>query len=451
VAQHLTPKELQKLFGGTLSLGAELTALLHLSGCADCARRAGPLADAILAEGGEVIPLDLPATLDRAYDEAIERALATTRAALPRVQKEQARAAGIRGRIKRCERFRPKDFEGRTLIDELLRESFAVRYEAPGRMLELAGLALQMARIRRPGHSRLGRLLEEDLHAEAAAEYGNACRVNDRFDEAEAALAEALKLWEKGTGDLLLRARILDLRASVLTDRRRFPEAMALLSEVHGIYTELGESHLAGRALISQGIHAHEEGNARVGVRLLEEGLAQIDPAEDPKLVVAAQQAMVHALVDCGEHTRAAERLLRSGLRQALAGDSLSLVKLRALEAKIHAGLGRPEAAERGFAEARRGFLAQHQPFLAAVASVDLMLAQLQQGKTAAVRELAGDTVATFQELAIHREALWALSVVEDAAYCEPGDGPLAEALEKAARFLPRLERQPYLRFARDA
>jgi len=114
-------------------------------------------------------------------------------------------------------------------------------------------------------------------------------------------------------------------------------------------------------------------------------------------------------------------------------------------------GLGHHEAAERAFDEARRGFLAHQQPFLAAVAAVDVMQAQLHQGKTEAVRELATEAVATFQRLNIHREALMALAVVQDAACGEFSKTQLAFVLERAAGFLPRLEREPYLRFAQDA
>src|SRR4029077_10693353 len=94
-----------------------------------------------------------------------------------------------------------------------------------------------------------------DLRARAFAELGNARRINEQFSEAERDFSRARAFLAEGTGDFLLEARVLDLEASLLSDQARFEDAISLLGKVHNLYQEAGDTHLAGRALISKGFN----------------------------------------------------------------------------------------------------------------------------------------------------------------------------------------------------
>ncbi len=148
--------------------------------------------------------------------------------------------------------------------------------------------------------------------------------------------------------------------------------------------------------------------------------------------------------MDCGACREAGALLLESGLRQALAGEPLSLIKVRWLEGKVFAGTGRAARAERAFQEARADFLAARQHYHAALVGLDLAEVWLDQGKAPEVRELAGEMLAIFRALGIHREAVRALDHLHRA--CRHQRATPA-TVRHVSRFLARLEQEPQLRF----
>ena len=136
-----------------------------------------------------------------------------------------------------------------------------------------------------------------DFQARAWAEVGNAYRVNEQFDLAEATLGQAQVLLEDGTGDILLLARLADIKASLRTDQRLLGEAMDLLAVVYDLYHRAGDLHLAGRALISQGIISNYACNYQEALPLLREGIKIIDVGKDLRLAASAKLSIAYALV----------------------------------------------------------------------------------------------------------------------------------------------------------
>jgi tetratricopeptide (TPR) repeat protein len=283
-----------------------------------------------------------------------------------------------------------------------------------------------------------------DLRARAFAELGNAYRLNLRFQDADAAFAQAREFLAAGSGDPALNAQVLDLAASLRSSQRRLDDAIALLEEVHSLYVEAGDSHLAGRALISKGINTHYQGHPREAVDLFERGLRLLDSERDPQLTAISQEVLLHALTDCGEYRQASVLLLQSGLREAFAAEPLNLLKLRWVEGKIHAGLGRPAKAERAFAEVRREFLRLGQVYDAALVGLELAAAWLRQGLPAQVRELAEEMYETFAELGVQPEAARALYFVREACLVQV---VTVAMIERVRQFLERLPWHPGLRF----
>jgi tetratricopeptide (TPR) repeat protein len=283
-----------------------------------------------------------------------------------------------------------------------------------------------------------------DLQARAFAELGNANRVNDRFGAADKAFAEALESLERGTGDPLLQARVLDLLASLRSAQRRLEDSIALLDQVYELYLEAGDQHLAGRALISKGISTHYLGQPQQAVGILQQGLKLLDPYRDPQLVPVSQQGLLHALTNCGEYQQASRLLLRSGLREAFSAEPINLLKLRWVEGKIHAGLGRLGTAERAFSRVRQEFLRIGQFYEAALVGIELAAVWLRQGRAAEVQELATEMFEIFDELGVEREAAKAFYFVREACRTQVVSLLL---IERVRAFLEQLPWRPGARF----
>jgi tetratricopeptide (TPR) repeat protein len=332
--------------------------------------------------------------------------------------------------------------QGWPRVEALLRLSFEERYRDPQRMLLLAFSARLAAE--QLDASVLGLGLVADFQGRAWAEISNAYRVNDQFEMAEAALGQAQRFFDDGAQDTLLLARMADVKASLRMDQRRLGEAVDLLTVVYDLYCWVGDLHLAGRALVKSGIAAHYEGQPREAVSLLRKGLHLLSPERDPRLLAIGRQSLLDAMVACGDFLEAGQILLGGGLRQAFATDPLNLLKLRWVEGKVLAGLGKLSRAERVFGEVKEEFLLRNRDYDAALVGLELAAIWLQQGKVARVQELAEETYEILRDLGIHQEAFKAVLVLREA--CRQQAVTLG-LLRHVHDFLVRLEWNPHLRF----
>jgi tetratricopeptide (TPR) repeat protein len=412
---HLGKGESEDFLAGRLEASDRRRVILHLlGGCSWCRSQMKSLAAPLL---GEELWAAAKPVAEESYDEALSRAAAAAKSFLGRWRKERAK---LQRALSLLEQFptglKDKNFPARQaqalhgwpLCEALLRKSYEARFSDPKRMLNLAEDAAGVAKHARPEKYPWPGFLS-DLRARAFAELGNAYRINDRLSEADAAFKRARNYLEEGTGDFFLHARVLDLEASLRRAQRRLEDAIALLDQVYGLYLEAGDLHLAGRALISKSISTHYRGCPREAVGLCEEGLRFLEPGRDPHLITVSQQVLLDALTDSGEYRKASRLLLQSGFRKAFEGEPLNLLKLRWMEGRIHAGLGRQAQAERAFCEARREFVRRGQVYDAAMVGLDLAALWLRQGQAVQVQELAEEMYATFKHLGVPLEAAKAL------------------------------------------
>jgi tetratricopeptide (TPR) repeat protein len=307
---------------------------------------------------------------------------------------------------------------GAPAVDRLLERSFALRHTDPAEMIRLAQSARKLvANI--PEH-RYGSKVLVDLRARVWAELGNAFRVADDLDAAEEALTTATRWALNGTFDLRLRARIGDLSASLLSDQRRFSEAVELLDSVRRTYRRLGEDHLAARALIKTGIFTGYDDRPEEAVVRLGQGLSELEPWADRPLERAAFQSILWNLADAG-YLREARSGLR-GRRRFCGRDRSPLNRLRFhwLEGKVAFGLGDLGQAETSFHVARLGFRKHRQFYDAALVSLDLALLYVRQGRRIETRRLAEEMIATFRSLGIARETLASLALLRKS--CDDGE-----------------------------
>ena len=113
-----------------------------------------------------------------------------------------------------------------------------------------------------------------DLLARAWAYLGNARRIAFDLAGAEEALNHAEQVAESGSADPLEEAKILDFRASLLSDQGCFEQAAELLDVVIDIYQDLHEPHRKGRAMISKGVFLGYAGWPEEAIRQIRRGLA---------------------------------------------------------------------------------------------------------------------------------------------------------------------------------
>jgi tetratricopeptide (TPR) repeat protein len=339
-----------------------------------------------------------PRPEESAYDSAIDRAFRTARRLTRRWDEDQGRLARglswVREKKGLLSELSPA--QSRTIlpwirVEILLQLSFEVRHRDPARMLDLARHAQEVAdRIETAPY---GPEFLVDLRTRAWAELANALRVNELYRQAEATLLQARALLERGSGDLLLQARIDDIEGSLRKDQRLYREAGALMDEAHGTYLKIGERHLAGRVLIKKGLCLRLAGRPSEAVQVLREALDLLDGGLDPKLVASARHNLLDSLVDAGRLAEAEQVLFESDLRQAFAEEPQSLLRLCWVEGKLLARRGRLADATRVLAEVRAGFREQGLHYVAAVAGADqtaLLLRQISKRRPICSRWISG-------------------------------------------------------------
>lgn len=438
MTDHPNEDEIGRCFRGE-SLEIWQTVLAHLeAGCEVCLRVSEPWLAVALQE----------AAAEDDYDEVIDRVYASIRRQMPRIQAERERldeALATPAILDAALSAKPprNALRGWPLVIALLHRSFDLRYRDSVEMCRFSFVAYTAAC--QLDEARYGSRIVSDVRARAAAELANAYRVRERYRESARLFAEADRHCADGTGDLLLLARILELKASLATAERRFEDAVRDLASAHDLYEQMGDRHMAGRALVKAGIFEDYAGRSREALALLQRGFERLDPDHDRRLYTTTQLSLLDTSLACGEYQPAARLLFASGLRQAFAAEPLNLLKLRWVEGKIFAGLGRLDRAEQAFAAVRVGFEEQLLPYNSAVAGLDLLAVYLRQHRLAEVVALAAKILEVFERLSIGREALRAAEYLELA--CREGLITLA-AVQHVARFLSRFERDPSLVFA---
>jgi hypothetical protein len=134
----------------------------------------------------------------------------------------------------------------------------------------------------------------------------------------------------------------------------------------------------------------------------------------------------VDNLSKMGRHAEAANLLPELRELAAAHGSALDHLRLKWVEGRVAAGLGDYNQARRLLGEVRQKFLADGNPYEAALATLDLVIPYLQEGKTAEVRDLADEMVTVFRDHDAAREALAALLLFQEAARRETATADLA-------------------------
>ncbi|HEX6864832.1 MAG TPA: hypothetical protein VF414_18520, partial [Thermoanaerobaculia bacterium] len=379
--RHPDRDTLERFSRGALSAEQAQWIEDHLrSGCPVCQRKV----DDLLWQLQTAAPPSGPARAVDEEEQVWSRLLVKLEHRMELISRERAVAPGLVGELLavspggREALLRSGRFQTIAVCELLIELSFAEGFQDPARACELAGLAAQVAD--RLDAVLYGRSVVQDFRARAWAYLGNARRLGSDLKGAEEAISLAEYFSEEGSADPLEEARILDLKASLLADQGHLEEAAGLLDVVVDIYEDIRDAHRQGRALISKGLFLAYAGQPEQGLDRIGSGLELIRGEQEPRLVLMANHNIAWCLADCGRAAEAQRHL--DGIRHLYDGFSDPWTRLRLgwLEARIAAGLGRPEEAERKLRELRDAFVEQGLGYDASIVTLDLAALYLEQG-----------------------------------------------------------------------
>jgi hypothetical protein len=174
-------------------------------------------------------------------------------------------------------------------------------------------------------------------------------------------------------------------------------------------------------------------------------GRAFPSPAGDRStLFCSVHHNLTLTLCELGDHHTAAEALETSRELYLACPDAHTQARLGWVEGKIALGFGHLARAEEAFLAVRRGFVSEGNGYDTAMVSLDLALVYARQGRAADLKQIAEEMHAVFESKEIHREALAALLLFQQAAREERLS---VERVEAFIRFFKRARTNPKLRF----
>lgn len=297
----------------------------------------------------------------------------------------------------------------------------------------LADLAVHVADLI-PGGEPFEEQWVYQLRSLAWSALGNAHKVQGDLSGAERSFEIADSWWgagNVGSEDALgYEPHLLVLKAPLRIAQRRFREALDLLDRAVTLFLdgqpEHRAPHFAGRTLISKAATLIELGESESAIQVLTKASGLIDPERDPRLLLCVRHNLADNLSKMARHPEAAALLPDLRELAAAHGSTLDHLRLCWVEGRVAAGLGDHDRSRRLLSDVRQTFLTDGNVYEAALATLDLVIPYLKEGRTAEVRELADDMVTVFRDHAVAREALAALLLFQEAARRETATAELA-------------------------
>lgn len=442
MADHPTPEVLHRWLEGRLPRNELRSLVGHLlGGCAPC-RVALAEWDFVFTGAEPTEPAGTGDGAPDAYDLALQRAGERVRLHGVRAREIQLASARLHRRLSRrgWSSLSLECDEPVAIFEALLARAWELRHEDPQEMLHLARIAVWTARCLK------GFSTEDwsDFQARALAELANAFRVADQLGLAEDNLETAEGFFAVGTGNPELSLRLKEIRASILGARCFYTEALALLDDVYRGRRALGDRPAALRTLIKRAVFCGNAGCYETELTLLDEAARLAHDLGEEQLGIQIVHNRIYALI---ELNRGEEAHLLLQDHQALGTlGRVDRIRLKGLEGRIHAKLGRMRLAEQAFREAKSGFAEAGLRAHEALLSLDLATVILRQGQDRYMEAvtLAAEAVRVFSQLDIRDHVVESLLVLSDAI----NQGLVtAELLQSIADFVRQAEHDRRTRY----
>ncbi|HZF08179.1 MAG TPA: helix-turn-helix domain-containing protein [Thermoanaerobaculia bacterium] len=321
------------------------------------------------------------------------------------------------------------------LAEWLCEESIQTVGRSRERAAEYAESALVIAEI-----APMEELFRMRLAGFCWGHIGNVRRAWNKFVWADEAFEQCAALWKAGaTGDpdgLLDAGRVLGLEASLRRDQRRYPEALRLLHEALRVATKKEQPYLK----LNHGFVLEQMGDPQAAIRVLQ-AAAKDTP---PHLMFYLRYNLVVNLCALDRYEEGEDLLEEVAQLAVRTGSADNQVRVRWLFGRVASGRGRVAEAIAYLSEVKKEFFDRGNAYDAALVSVELAKAYLEQGRTSTVKRLAREMAPIFIAEGIHEEAQKALELFREAAERER---LTVELVLQIVKYLQRARRAPELRF----
>lgn len=326
------------------------------------------------------------------------------------------------------------------LAVRICRESESAAADKPAEALKLANLALFVVR-HVPGTDAWRMRLEGFCTASLA----NARKAANDVPLAAETFARALRLWDDGKDEagLLSEVRVLDLGASVRREQGLISQAL----DLHTKALAAARPEEIGHLLLNEAGTLQDAGQHEKALRTLAEAAKVIDGERQPRLRCVLRFNQAANLLRLERAGEAAPIVAEVRLLAERLGNDLDLVKTVWLQANLDAGLGRRQPALEGLETVRRDFEDRKLPYDYALASLDAALLYREEGRFAEIKVLAQEILEIFRAQGVHREAVAAVLLFQEAAEQERITAGFVRRLQD---FLAKAQVNPKLRFARS-
>jgi len=274
----------------------------------------------------------------------------------------------------------------------------------------------------------------------AAGHGANVVRVSGKLKVSEDRLEEAKELWHAGSDPdgVLDPGRLLNLEGALLRDQRKFEEAIDKLAEAASV------SRAPELALIQKGFTLEVMGEYERAVQTLSEAKGLVERKADSRLLNIVHLNLAVNFSHLQRYREAASLAQRVQEVALEMGDEIGILRAIWLRGRVAAGLGRPGEARLLLEDARQQFADRKMWYDVALALLEEAALLLDEGQTTEVKILAQDLAVVFKSEGVHREALAALRLFQEAAERETATAELARGI---LRFLFRARYDQGLRF----
>jgi tetratricopeptide (TPR) repeat protein len=341
-------------------------------------------------------------------------------------------------RLPRIRRAR-SHFRGAALADFLLRDSWRCIPGNPGEAYHLAELAQAVA-LQSQGSPAIA-----EFSALATAHMGNARKAQGELKAADELFIFARYLMtNEGVTDTEVCAEIDWLEGALRKEQRMFTWAEECLKRAVMLFGLVGaERQVVGVLLTLCDMYYHKGDLARAE-ETVHIALGKLSLRAEPHFYLCARHNLALYTAEAGRYDDALRLLAEDAEADAQYGNDWLSLRRSWLQGKIEAGRGNIELAERLFRETRDGFLARGVGYDAAMVSLDLALLYLKDNRTADVKRIAEEMLPIFEAQDVHREAVSALILFQDAARRE---ALTIASVRKLAAYLRDARTDPSLRF----
>lgn len=425
-SSHPSPEAFERLARGTAAPEESRDMVRHLlRGCAICGRstRAG-------RGPHRAINYDQAfARMERSLQEGVDK-LESERETARRLYEELLEHEAVQGLMQIHSTRRYANLVLCELLLRTARDAAIGDAERARRATELAVRVAEQLDL-----DLYGAPVVQDMRAIAWAYLADNGRIHADLRLAENAMSVAESLLDEGTGDPLVRAELLALKASLLSYCGRFDEALHLLNRAAALYRRAGDRHLLGRTYIKKGTVLGNAGELPAAIRLIRSGMDLIDPPREPRLMVCATHNYIWFLKENGRTGQAAACVEGARRLYQRAGDRPDLGRLRWIEGKIAEDPGDRETA---LLAARDGLAREGLAYEAALAAMDLAVLYANGGRATEMRRQADQMLPLFRSQDMYRETMLALlSCYQDGQRPEP-----ARLLDELGSYLERAWRE---------